>query len=291
MKTNLIVDLNNITFITRHKVIKGSQKNNYFVKEFIFREVLNNILKTAKKLKVDGIVITSDRKKVWRKDIYPSYKENRTGSIDDKFYDDTIQAIDMLKDFFTTKTSAYVLSVERTEADDIIAYWCKNSENVKNIILSSDKDFVQLLDGRTSLYNPMKGEFRESEDAEFDLFLKCIRGDSSDAIRSAYPRIRTTKLKEAWEDEYKKLNLFEHVRPDGVKVGDAYDLNKQLIDLTMQPDYIKEAIRNVIESYEPSSYMQLGAMKYLSDIGLKNTSAIFEFKDGPISKPPVFDNK
>jgi hypothetical protein len=288
---NMIVDLNNISFITRHKVIKGSQRGNSFVKEFIFREVLNKIIKTAKELNADSIVIATDSKNVWRKDIYPQYKENRTGDIDDPFHKDTIEAINLVKEFFQTNTSAYVLSVPRTEADDIISYWCKFSEGTENVILSADKDFIQLIDENTTLFNPLKNDYRTSEDAGFELFLKCIRGDAGDAIRSAYPRIRETKLREAWEDDYKLLNLLETVRKDGVKVDDAFTMNKQLIDLSMQPDTIKDAIRETIDNYEPAKYNQLAAIKFMADLGLKNTSQIFEYKDRPLAQAPVLINK
>jgi hypothetical protein len=90
------------------------------------------------------------------------------------------------------------------------------------------------------------------------LFMKCMRGDSGDSIFSAYPKVRATKLLAAWEDRndlgYNWNNLmlqeWRDEDDDGnektVRVLDAYNFNKSLIDLTEQPHEIKGLMDELI---------------------------------------------
>ena len=50
------------------------------------------------------------------------------------------------------------LMVEGVEADDLIGFLCKDSkfEDYQKVIVSNDKDFIQLCDGKTILYRPVK---------------------------------------------------------------------------------------------------------------------------------------
>lgn len=283
MHTNLIVDLNNLVFATRFAKIKtpsSRRRKEEYVKEMIFKEVILSIVKFANEFKSDAIAIACDSSKVWRKDFYPEYKANRDHA--DVYYEETIEAAELTKQFFRECTNVMVFEVERTEADDIIAVMCQESENVKNIILSSDKDFVQLIDANTTLYSPTQGVWRETDDAGYDLFLKCIRGDAGDNIRASYPRVRTTKLEEAWQDEYKLLNLMETVRKDGVKVGDAFEQNRVLIDLTAQPSGIRSDILKEVSRPNHRKFGELKMMQFLSNHNLKAFADMLQFKEKPL---------
>lgn len=280
---NLIVDLNNIVFSTRFSKVKtpksrGAKED--YIPEIILKDTLMSIVKHANEFRADSIIIACDGRRVWRKDVYKEYKANRDHA--DIYYEETIEAANLLKRFFEECTNAAVIEVERCEADDVIAVFVQESQDVENIIMSSDKDFVQLLDANTFLYSPAQGKWRESEDVEYDLFVKCIRGDSNDNIRSAYPRIWEKKLREAWEDEYKMLNLLEVVRKDGVKVADAYQANSVLIDLTQQPDYIRQNIIEAIKKPVCEKFGELRMVKWLSDNGLKKFAWMLEYKERPL---------
>ena len=81
---------------------------------------------------------------------------------------------------------------ESTEADDIIAYVSKHKllEDHEKIILSSDKDFFQLLDDKTVLYRPVQKEIlnKKSIVDKFNIhptnfaMARAIAGDKSDNI-------------------------------------------------------------------------------------------------------------
>jgi hypothetical protein len=93
-------------------------------------------------------------------------------------------------------------------------------------------------------------------DPQFHLFEKIMRGDAGDNVFSAYPGVRTKGSKnkvgliEAYADRTKQgfnwnnMMLQRWADPDGneFRVKDLYERNKLLIDLTAQPDEIKEIV-------------------------------------------------
>lgn len=90
---------------------------------------------------------------------------------------------------------------------------------------------------------------RESFNPRWELFLKCIRGDSRDNIRSSFPRVPEIRLHKAFneQDEYIKLINDSFGHGDHVQqVRPLFDMNKRLIDLTAQPADIKARMDRVI---------------------------------------------
>lgn len=286
---NLIVDLNNLAFVTRYAKLstpRSRRQKDARAMELIFVEMLKCIISTSVKFRATGVVITCDSKSVWRRDIYPDYKAGST-SDEDIYYRETLAAADLLKQFIKDHTAAFVLSVDRCEADDIIGFWCQESEGVVNIIFSTDTDYVQLIDENTRVYSVKQGE-RTHEDPAFALFLKCIRGDKSDTIESAFPRVYETRVRRAWEDPVEMMNLMEETRKDGRKVSDQFFLNQQLIDLSQQPSYIRDSIHREITNATHGEFNILRVMKAMGDLDLKSSARIFDGKDRAFVNPPVF---
>lgn len=290
MHTNLLVDLNNIAFTIRRSSLKDPKRNERkdpFARELIFKEVVSHIVRFAVKHRVDAIAIMCDSPNVWRKDIYPEYKKR--DDVEDVYFEDCINAINMIKDFFRECTNSGVYSVDRAEADDLIAFMALYSVGVSNLILSSDRDFVQLIDERTRLYSPPQKIFRTCEDAGYELFLKCIRGDKNDNIYSAFPRVREVVLKAAWEDPCEMQALMETVRKDGKKVGDVYAFNKSLIDLTAQPLDILKAMLAAFDEKQPANFSEFKIMRYYTEHFLKEYSDSLSTMYRPLRGKVVFE--
>ena len=121
---------------------------------------------------------------------------------------------------------------------------------------------------------------------EFALFLKCIRGDSGDNVFSAYPgaRVKGTKnkvgLTEAFADRnskgYNWNNLMLQRWTDHNKVEhrvlNDYDRNRILIDLTCQPENIRQIIDETIDTYcKPKDITQVGVrmLKFCSSFDMQ----------------------
>lgn len=179
----------------------------------------------------------------------------------------------------TRKFKANLKSLKKQEAaisDDIKAMKSKyeNSSVDDRIIIKPELDKLEKSLKKIRL-DMLKVRSEEEEVHDYSppdewtklaLFIKCIRGDTSDSIFSSYPGIRykgTAKkvgIEEAWNDRHTKsfpwnnfmLQTWDKLLDDGttetVRVIDEYNVNEMLIDLTRQPDEVKEMIDAVIVS-------------------------------------------
>jgi 5'-3' exonuclease len=237
----------------------------------------------------------------WRKDFYKPYKANRQETRaamtvreqeEDKLF---WEAFDEFKNFITEKTNCTVLQHPQLEADDLIAGFIQTHKDANHVIISTDSDFYQLIAPNVSQYNGVQehhithegifdakgkrvkdkktGEDKVVPNPEWLLFEKCMRGDTSDNVFSAYPgvRVKGTKnkvgLTEAFEDRTSKgfswnnLMLQRWVDHNGVehRVLEDYQRNVTLVDLTAQPEDIRALINKTIEvDCVPKDVTQVG---------------------------------
>lgn len=277
--TNLIVDLSNITHIVRHgRDLKSITKPSPYFAPLLFRETINLIDFLVHHCKADGVLIAVDSKNVWRKDIYPEYKGNRD-DLRDVLYEDTKATMKMLSEFFRTCTNIPVVEVPRAEADDVIAV-ASTAFPVKSVIASSDRDYVQLINEDVRVYSPAQKEYREAENPDYYLFVKCIRGDTGDNIFSAYPRVRETKLEEAYNDPFAMANLMATVTKEKIHVGAAYQNNRRLIDFAFIPDDVRQSIvSEVAKAREPKQFSNIELYRFLGENGLADIAKWMENKN------------
>jgi|TARA_B110000261_G_scaffold133298_1_gene149989 5'-3' exonuclease len=287
MSTYILVDTANTFFRARH-VIRGDLDTKVGMALHI---TLNSVKKAWNDFKADHVVFCLEGRS-WRKDYYEPYKRNRqvardkltvTESEEDKVF---WEIFDEFKDFVTTKTNCTVMQHKQLEADDLIAGWVQAHPNDTHIIVSTDGDFAQLVGPNVTQYNGVSNtiiahdgyfddkkrqpiidkktkEAKPAPHPEFMLFEKCMRGDTSDNVFSAYPGVRKkgTKNKvgliEAFEDKSTKgynwnnMMLQRWVDHEGVehRVLDDYNRNVVLCDLTAQPGNIRSIINDVIEDH------------------------------------------
>jgi 5'-3' exonuclease len=281
----LIVDTANCFFRARHSAHKAANTEEKVA--FAVHVTLASINKSWRDQKADHVVFCLEGRS-WRKDFYEPYKKNRTVAraalTESELEEDKLfwETFDALKTFLSEKTNCTVLQNPVLEADDLIAGWVQSHPNDQHVIISSDTDFYQLLADNVEQYNgisdelhTLKGIFdkkgkmvidkktkepKKIPDPSFILFEKCMRGDPTDNIFSAYPGVRTkgTKNKvgllEAYTDMNKKgfnwnnLMLQRWTDHNGIehKVLDDYNRNCTLVDLSAQPDHIKNVIAKTI---------------------------------------------
>lgn len=273
VSNNVIIDLSNVAHILRHSKFKKNK--NVYDSTLLFYSIIESVMYSAKKFKSDGIMIACDAKNVWRKDILPSYKGNRDGNRDE-YYESTVEVILSVATFFEEYTDITVLKVDRSEADDVISVACQTNKHA-NVIVSSDKDFIQLIDHKTHLFNPPKNDYRKSDNKDYDLFLKLVRGDSGDGVPSAIPSIRETAVRIAFDDKDEFANLMESVNKRGNKVKDELQRNNTLINLKMQPDYIRDSIEEALANSNQENYNFTRTRQYLAEIGFSEVMDKFDF--------------
>ena len=194
---------------------------------------------------------------------------------------------DMLRD----RTRIIVLQREYLEGDDLMAAWVQMHRTDDNIIISGDKDMMQLLryDG-VQVVDPATGKNRTLEDYNHDadlfVFEKCFRGEAktNDNIQSAYPRLRRTKIDKAYEDEYVRTEVMNHTftqteeLPDGsigevtYKTLDVFKENMLLMSLKHQPDPIKVMMVKEVErgKAERGRYNHMKFIRYCATNDLQS---------------------
>ena len=277
----------------------------------------NSIRKVWQDFKGDHVVFCLEGRS-WRKDFYTPYKANLRVIMDQRSVreqeDDELyfEAYDDMVKFFSEKTNCSVVQCEQAEADDMIATWIQQHPDDNHYIISTDSDFYQLLAPNVTQYNgttdqvvtlegfkdlktgeavidKKTGKPRKAIDPEFALFEKCVRGDSSDNVFSAYPgaRLKGTKNKtgitEAFEDRhtggynYNNFMLQRWVDHEETehRVKDDFERNKILIDLTEQPDEIKELCvtrMNEGKQKDPVANIGIHFMKFCAKWDLQRMS-------------------
>jgi len=310
----LIVDAANTFFRARHSAHR--QADTWDRLGFAVHVTLSSIAKAFRDQKADHVVICLEGRS-WRKDYYEPYKKNRavaraalteTEAEEDKLFWETFDA---LKTFFTESSNCTVLRHSALEADDLVAGWIQAHPADSHVIVSSDTDFYQLLATNVVQYNGISDELhtlngildkkgklvidkktkepKKIPDPKWILFEKCMRGDATDNVFSAYPGVRTkgTKnkvgLQEAFEDRASKgfawnnLMLQRWVDHNGEehRVLDDYLRNVVIVDLSAQPDAVKVDIATTIaENSVVKSTPQIGTkfLKFCGKYDLKRIS-------------------
>lgn len=247
-----------------------------------------SIFKYFNKLKPDFVVFAFEGGNLWRKEFTAEqrtalqYKANR---VRDPGMAHFYEMIDAFKATISAHTSICCLEVPGMEGDDVIAAYCQlyASDDHKITIVSGDRDFIQLLKlPGVSLLDPGSGKYRNqpgdkdyAQDLDLWLFEKCIRGDMGDYVPSAYPRVRSTKIKEAFESDYVRVNFMNErwVDPTGVerRVGDLFLQNVALLNLYEQPEpYRTTLLEAVIRQVEDRSakYSHFHFLRFLDKFKL-----------------------
>ncbi len=199
------------------------------------------------------LVLCYDSKHYWRRDYYPEYKHSRkkgrqSSSNDWDAIFEVLNAIKSeLKEFFPYK----YLEVYGAEADDIIAALAGELEfdNGKTLILSGDKDFIQLQKFRNvTQYSPITKKFVNGVDPEIYLSEHVLRGDSSDGVPNVLSPDNTfvDGLRQNPLSKKKIQTMVGGEFPND-EVKRNFQRNKKLIDLKESPP---ELFMECIKEYQ-----------------------------------------
>jgi len=252
----IIVDVNQIMISNLMVQING--RNAVELNENLVRHmVLNSLRAHNKKFRKDygEMVIACDSGKVWRRQAFPNYKAGRKANREksehnwELIFDILARVKDEIKTFLPYK----VIELETAEADDIIAVLCRRIKE-KILILSGDKDFIQLHNERIRQYNPVLNKF-VGKDENPSLYIKehILRGDRSDGIPNVLSddnvfiegRRQTPLSKkkvESWVNEVVPTFTEEQQK--------NYERNRQLIDLNCVPKELEDKINREFENIE-----------------------------------------
>ena len=132
------------------------------------------------------MVLCYDDKSYWRSQVFPYYKKNRKQERETSKYDwnEVFSVLNKIRDEIRRNLPYYVIQVQGAEADDVIAALSrKHAIDDKILILSADKDFIQLHSNpNVKQYDPIRNRWIENDNPVQYLQEHIIRGDRSDGI-------------------------------------------------------------------------------------------------------------
>jgi len=151
MEFHLIVDSNYLLNQHVYSLVKSN---------ILYGKLMSTLLDSANKLKklhsFERVYFVSDARHSWRKKIYPEYKGTRKKdtSVDWNF---VFTTYDQFKAKCSENKIAKVFEHQGIEGDDWIAKLVKrnNAKGISNLIVSSDKDLLQLVKCSTQKPNYM----------------------------------------------------------------------------------------------------------------------------------------
>ena len=251
----IIVDINQI--MISNLMVTIHRDNLELSEDLVRHMVLNSLRGHNKKFRKEygQMVIACDSGNVWRRQAFPNYKAGRKETREKSEHDWTMifDILSKVKDEIKTFLPYKVIEVESVEADDIIAVLCRRT-NEKVLILSGDKDFIQLHNDRIKQYNPVLNKFvGQGENPSLYIREHILKGDRSDGIPNVLSddnvfiegrrqRPLSKKKIEAWCNEIVPTFNEEEQK--------NYDRNKTLIDLNCIPREFEDKINREFDTFE-----------------------------------------
>ena len=227
-----------------------------------------------------------------RKNILPEYKSGRDlqritnwDAFDDLEDEHDAKVDQMVRIIQYLKTlPVKTCSIDKVEADDIIAYFSKvipQKPEDKVFIVSSDKDFLQLINENVIVYRPMEKEYyteqtmvdRYKMSPKNFILHKTLLGDNSDKIKGVkglgekglykkFPELteRDMSLEDIFnicESKFKEHVVYARViqnRSDLEKNYKIMDLDNPMIDENDEK-YLNKVVESDIPPYLPEQFV------------------------------------
>ena len=199
------------------------------------------------------------------------------------------------------------IGIEKLEADDVMAYIAKRASKAgkKVTIVSSDKDFLQLIDGNIEVYAPVKKKTYTKDNVMEEIgvlpenynIVKALLGDNSDnlpgvkglGIKTILSEWKSftydplASLQDVWDhcetqlDVKKPKKIFAKILHEFDKVTTNFELmnlHKQLLDEKEQK-FVEEIIREDIPDLQSGAFLHLLDQDKIEGI-TKNTEGWLE---------------
>ena len=226
--------------------------NNKTIDENMVRHMILNSIRMYRKEhhnEYGEVVLTWDSKHSWRRDYFPEYKASRRKGREesDLDWEDIFGTLNKIRNEIKQNFPYKYLEVFGAEADDIIGFLCEENKNEKIMIISGDKDFIQLQKyPNVKQWSPITKKDVNGFNPTTYLKEHILKGDTSDGVPNVLSpdntfvdglRQRPLSRKKIqswligggsdWNDEVKR----------------NFQRNSTLIDLSRTPEELKNQIR------------------------------------------------
>lgn len=263
MSKTLLVDGNNLLKIGFHGVREFYHEGKHVGGIWHF---LNTLRKFLEESNFDKVVVfwDSNTSTSQRRLIYPKYKLNRKGS-ENELKEESFNLQKQRVKQYLEEMFVRQLEVEHSEADDLIAYYCKISDDEQKTIFSSDRDLTQLISENVTIYSPSNKSYFKFGD-KIKLYesliphynvktVKILTGDGSDNIDGIFylgektllkffPELlekqveftdiltRSEELLKENKDNTALQNLLSGKTKEGIFGLEFFEINQKLVDLS-----------------------------------------------------------
>lgn len=202
------------------------------------------VIEISKKLKIKNPIylVGKDcpREEIWRNELFPEYKQHRVNNS----HAGSFFKLAYKEKLFEKAGVEQIISYPHLEADDCIAITVRHIQkkypDAYIYIITSDMDYVQLLNEKTRIFNlAYKEVINPDEGNDFankSLFCKTVMGDKSDGIQSIFPKCGPKTALKYYEDK----DLFNKKLKETQGAIEKYEVNKKLIDFDYIPSELKE---------------------------------------------------
>ncbi len=246
----ILIDMNQIAVANLMMNLK--MNNSKTIDESMVRHMILNSIRMYRMEHHDEygeVVLTWDSKHSWRRDYFPEYKASRRKGREesDLDWDDIFGTLNKIRNEIKENFPYKYLEVFGAEADDIIGFLCEENRDEKIMIISGDKDFIQLQKyPNVKQWSPITKKDVNGFNPTTYLKEHILRGDTSDGVPNVLSpdntfidglRQRPLSRKKIqswllgggsdWNDEVKR----------------NFQRNSTLIDLSRTPEELKNQIR------------------------------------------------
>jgi 5'-3' exonuclease len=231
-------------------------ENDIFVEKFK-ETFISKINEIQKKLKIKNCIkivgLDCRRNNLWRSKLFDNYKSNRkNNSVEKKFFE-----IVFNYKLFEQTDIDHIFKHPNLEADDCLGittkYLLNKYENSKIWIITSDCDYLQLINDNVIIYDLKYKCLNDKSlgSADCDKFCKIMMGDKSDNIPSVFPKCGIKTALKLYNDK----ELFNKKVRENETYFKNYNFNKLLIDFDEIPkklidEFIKCSLDNISFNYK-----------------------------------------
>ena len=264
--------------------------NNKTIDENMVRHMILNSIRMYRKEhhnEYGEVVLTWDSKHSWRRDYFPEYKASRRKGREesDLDWEDIFGTLNKIRNEIKQNFPYKYLEVFGAEADDIIGFLCEENKNEKIMIISGDKDFIQLQKyPNVTQWSPITKKQVNGFDPTIYLKEHILKGDTSDGVPNILSpdntfvdglRQKPMGKKKIVEWGKNPLRPVEMALPND-EVKRNYQRNLSLIDLSKSPE---EIFISCIRAYqEAPDGDRSKLLNYFTQKRLKNlTESLGEF--------------
>lgn len=304
----LIIDGTN-TFIRSFVMLQSINSNGHHTGGLVgFLRSLGYLVRTFDPTRVI-CVFDGQGSTIHRKNINPEYKAQRNikritnwnlfDNKEDEHASMTMQMGRLVE--YLECLPVQVISIQKTEADDVISYLAQNFSKAekKVTIVSSDKDFLQIVNKHIEVYSPIKKKIYKVKDVKEELgvfpenylILKALLGDNSDNLSgikslgektilrefpeiAEKPPLELSSIKNICEEMLQTKKIFSKILYDWKKVEVNYDL-MNLKTPKINEDQIErvvEVLKRPVKNLNTHSFLKMLEVDKIEGIN-KNTES------------------